>query len=126
MKYLGIDYGKKKVGLAISEGEIASPLKIIEVSSLVDALQKVEQVIRDEKIDKVVLGLPESGEAAAAVRKFAQELKKNIEVIYADETLSSQSALDTMIDLGIPKKERSKEDAYSASLILQNFLDSIR
>ena len=46
-------------------------------------------------------------------------------MIEADETLSSSSAKDLMIDLNIPQKQRQKEDAYSAVIILQNFLDSV-
>lgn len=130
MRYLGIDYGLKKVGLSISEGQIASPLKVLEVTSLNDAVAKVLQVINKEEIDRVVIGVPESGQAKNIVKKFITKLKsdlagKQVSVIEADETLSSSSAKDLMIDLNLSQESRKKEDAYSASLILQNFLDSI-
>lgn len=130
MRYLGVDYGLRKVGLALSEGQIASPLKVLEINGLTDGVNKVFQAIKQEEVDRVVVGVPESGEARSAVKKFIANLKaelkeSQVSVIEADETLSSSSAKDLMIDLNLSKEARKKEDAYSASLILQNFLDSI-
>jgi len=130
MRYLGIDYGLKKVGLAISEGQISSPLKVLEINSLTDGLNKVSHVIKQEQIDRVVVGVPDSGQAKNAVKKFLSQLKSNfkdsqVSIIEADETLSSSSAKDLMIDLDLSQEARKKEDAYSASIILQNFIDSI-
>lgn len=130
MRYLGVDYGLKKVGLAISEGQIAAPFKVLEISGLNDAVSKITHVIKQEKIDRVVIGVPESGEAKSAVKKFVNKLNENfkeeaISIIEADETLSSSSARDLMIKMGMGEKSRQKEDAYAATLILQNFLDSV-
>ncbi len=130
MRYLGIDYGLKKIGLALSEGQIASPLKVIEISGLADAVNKILSVIQKEEIGRVIIGVAESGESRSAVKKFIAKLKtdlgeKQVSVIEVDETLSSSSAKDMMIDLGMSEKSRKKEDAYSAVIILQNFLDSV-
>ena len=128
MHYLGVDYGLKKMGLAISEGQIASPLKVIEITGLNDAISKISQVIKSEEIERVVIGIPESGEAKNIAKKFATELKSKqeaVSVIEADETLSSQTAKNLMIDLGVGEKARQKEDAYAATIILQNFIDSL-
>jgi putative Holliday junction resolvase len=130
MRYLGLDYGLKKVGLAMSEGQIASPLKVLEISSLKDAVNKISSIIEKEEIDRVVIGVPDSGQAKNAVKKFITELKLNLKnelvsVIEADETLSSQSAKDLMLNLNLSQEARKKEDAYAAVIILQNFLDSI-
>jgi putative Holliday junction resolvase len=130
MRYLGIDYGLKKIGLALSEGQIASPLKVIEISGLADAVNKILSVIQKEEIGRVIIGVAESGESRSAVKKFVAKLKtdlgeKQVSVIEVDETLSSSSAKDMMIDLGMSEKSRKKEDAYSAVIILQNFLDSV-
>lgn len=130
MRYLGLDYGLKKVGLAMSEGQIATPLKVLEISSLADAVSKILHVIKQEQIDRVVIGVPESGQAKSIVKKFIAKIKTDLKenpvsIIEADETLSSSSAKELMIDLGIGEKARQKEDAYSAVIILQNFLDSI-
>lgn len=131
MKYLGIDYGKRKVGLSLSEGLTASPLKTIETSSLKDSVQKILQIIKNEQIEKVIIGLPESGEAKKLVESFIKEMseallrikKEGVAVVTTDETLSSQNALTDMINLGLSKKSRKSEDAYSAALILQEYLD---
>ena len=123
MKYLGVDYGKTKVGLALSEGLSASPFQVLSVGSLEDALVKIQKVIKEEKIDQVVVGLPESGEARKIAEKFIDRLKQYIPVESADETLSSHEALQTMIKLGKSKKARSREDATSAAIILQEYLD---
>ncbi len=128
MRYLGVDYGLKKMGLAVSEGQIASPLSVVEISGLVDAVSKISHVIKQEEIERVLIGVPESGEAKKIAKKFSAELKtkvENVSVIEADETLSSQTAKDLMIDLGVGEKARQKEDAYAATIILQNFLDSL-
>lgn len=130
MRYLGIDYGLKKVGLALSEGQIASPLKVVDINSLADAVNKITHTIKSEGIDRVVIGVAESGEARSAVKKFISKLKSDykdqqVSIIEADETLSSAAAKDLMIDLGVGEKARQKEDAYSATIILQNFLDSV-
>ena len=123
MVYLGIDYGLKKIGLAVSEGLTASPLKIIQVSSLEDAVSKVKRAINQEKADALVVGIPESGKSREIVKKFIGEICKYATVIEFEETLSSVDARKTMITLGKGKKQRKKEDAYAATIILQNYLD---
>lgn len=130
MKYLGIDYGLKKVGLAISEGQVASPLKVVSISSLADAVAKIKHEIGKEEIQRVVIGVPESNTSQKIVKKFIAELKgeyrdRPVEIIETPETLSSNDAQDLMITLGTSKKDREKEDAYSAMLILQQFLDTL-
>lgn len=129
MRYLGIDYGKSKVGLAISEGQIASPFKVLSINSLDSALSQVETVIESEEITRVVVGIPE-GTTGEMVKKFVKALNnrmkdKQVEVIETDETLTSVDARKMMIDLNLSQKERQKEDAYSAMLILQRFLNTL-
>lgn len=129
MKYLGIDYGKSKVGLSTSEGQIASPYKVLMIKSLEDAISQIKKVIEIEEINRVVVGIPE-GATGKMVKRFTGVLKRElsenrVEVIETDETLSSVDARKMMIDLNISKKERKKEDAYSAMLILQRFLNTL-
>ena len=125
MKFLGVDYGLKKMGLALSEGMTASPFKILEISSLKDALEKVSHVISSEKIEKVVIGVSESGESRKITLEFIKGLrKKGIEVIEVPETLSSVEARERMIEMGSSKKSRKKDDSVSASIILQGYLDN--
>lgn len=124
MKYLGVDYGKKHLGLAVSNGDLASSYKILEVSSLSDALDKVLNVIKKEKVNSVVVGMPESGEIKALTKKFISELqKKQIVVEEIEETLTSQNANKLMIELGVGQRKRKLTDMTAACLILQSYLD---
>jgi len=124
MKYLGVDFGLRRIGLALSEGEIASPLKILEVKNFSQGVEKVMEIIREEGIDKVVVGMPE-GQMGKNVTGFIKKLKaKGIEVETADETLSSRRALEYMIEQNIPRKKRKVNDAQAAAIILQDYLDS--
>lgn len=128
MQILGIDYGRKKVGLAIgdTESRLAQPLKILRYLSLKEVEEEIGRIVRDQKIEKIVLGVPD-GEIERESRKFGENLKKalNISIEYTDETLSTKEAQSLSIQAGIKRKKRKgMEDAYSASLILQSWLDS--
>lgn len=124
MKYLGIDYGLKRVGLALSEGEFASAWKIIEINGLENALNQISVIVTKEEIDQIVVGMPE-GEMGKVTKKFVNALgQKDFNVITTEETLSSQNATRLMIDLGVSKKGRKRNDDIAAADILQNYLDS--
>lgn len=123
MKYLGVDFGLKRVGLAISEGELASPWKILDVRNLKDAINQVIVVVKKGGFDKVVVGLPE-GKTGQKVHGFINSLrKKGLEVESADETLSSKVASARMVQLNISKKKRRLNDDMAAAIILQQFID---
>lgn len=120
MKYLGIDYGKRKIGLAMSEGRLAEPLKVINVSGFDDAVQKVLQVIEVLQVEQVVVGVAEN-EIADEQKRFA----KRFEAETFDETLTSQEAIYLSIQGGVKRKKRKEmEDAYAATIMLQNYLDN--
>lgn len=125
MKYLGIDFGLRRIGLAISEGELASPWKILEVRGFSDAVLKIVKIIKDEGFEKIIVGLPE-GKMGQNVIGLVNTLKgKGFEVETADETLSSKKALEAMIKHGVRRNKRRREDAYSAAEILQQFLNNL-
>lgn len=124
MKYLSVDFGMRRVGLALSEGILASPLKIIHGQSLDDLVLKVSEVAKTEQIDKIIIGKPE-GFIGRMVEVFAELFrKKGYEVDITDETLSTQDAIANMIEGGVSKKNRRLPDAEAASIILQNYLDN--
>lgn len=121
MKYLGVDFGLRRIGLATSDGELASPYKVIEGRSFADLVKKVSK--EAVGFDKIVIGLPE-GKIGQTVMGFVKALKKSgLNVETADETLSSQQALEKMIELNVSKKDRRIVDAVAAAIILQNYLD---
>jgi len=119
MKILGIDYGKSKIGLATSDGPISEPWKVIKVKSFEDAIEKIKSVIIGASVDKVVVGVSE-GKMGEESKKFAEKIGAET----SDETLSTQDAQRMSIEAGIGKKKRHEmEDAYAASVMLQNYLD---
>lgn len=125
--YLGIDLGRKKTGLAISEGSIASPYKTITHESLAQAVEKTVHEIDNLDAKIVVLGYVE-GKNKAYFEKFAKLIKSkrpNLKIIMEDETLTTGQARQTMVKFGLPQKKKSKkEDAIAASIILQGYLNA--
>ncbi len=125
MKYLSVDFGLRRIGLATSEGEIASPLDTIRVKGLRDAAQKVSEFAKSQEFNKIVVGLPE-GKMGQTVLGFVKALKKKgFDVDTADETLSSKIATQRMLEQNIPQRARRINDATAAAIILQNFLDNL-
>jgi putative Holliday junction resolvase len=120
-KYLGIDWGEKRIGLATADGETNLALPLETVETLADVLK----VMKEEKTDIVVLGAPTkmSGEAAdnPLWLNFLEQLKERggrlVELV--DERLSSLAA-DSLDGEGTEKAER---DEIAATLILQDYLD---
>jgi putative holliday junction resolvase len=122
MKILGIDYGRSKIGLAIGVGTLAEPLRVIRYSDIKILEQELKQIIEKENIEKVVVGISE-GEMGEESKKFAEALGAET----FDETLTSQDAQKLSIEAGVSRKKRKgMEDAYAATIMLQNFLDSFR
>ena len=122
---LAVDYGKAKIGLAISFGSLAEPYMVIKYKTMEYVLGKIEQIIRKEEVDRVVIGISE-GKMRKESENFAELIKKNvnIEVATQDETLSTHQAIELSISSGIrQKKRRENEDAYAACVILQSYLD---
>jgi len=121
MKILGIDYGRSKIGLAIADGPLAAPWKVIKYKDAKILVENIKEIIQKEGIEKTVVGVSE-GEMGEESKKFAGE----IGAITFDETLSTQDAQARSMEAGIGQKKRHKmEDAYAAAIMLQNFLDFV-
>jgi len=125
MRYLGIDYGKSRVGLAVAATTIAEVYGTIKVTSDVDAIKKISEVVKKEDILEIVIGVSE-GKMAEETKAFAEMLKDKLglPIHFQDETLTSKAAQMLSIQAGVKRKKRKeKEDSYAATLILQNFID---
>lgn len=123
MKYLGIDWGLKRVGLALSEGLIATPYKTLEIKSFEDGIKKIQGVADQEGAELIVIGKPEGG-MSKVVDKVVKKLHSlNLYVKLGDETLSSQEALRQLIKMGVSKKSRRDDNSMAAAIILQRYLD---
>ena len=134
MRYLAIDYGIKRTGLAVCDaGEtIASPLKVLQGQRRL--VEEIEQIVTSENIEGIVLGLPlnmdgSQGPQARQVLAFADRLKQRlaIPIHLQDERLSSFGAEEKLQTTGLSRsKRREWLDALAAAEILQAFLDQRR
>ena len=126
MRVLGIDYGTRKIGLALATSKIAEPLRVVRVKSDEEALEKMEIVIDEEQIKSIVVGVSEKETGKKSIQ-FGQRLKERtgLKVDFQDEALTTQDANKLSLEAGIGRKKRKElEDAYSATLILQSYLDN--
>jgi putative holliday junction resolvase len=133
-RILGIDYGNKRVGLAVTDPLqiFASPLNTISAH---DIDNFIAGYMASEQVDAFVIGYPVKlnntpSESVKYIDPFIRKLKKKfpgVPVHLVDERFTSQIAFRTMIDGGLKKKERQNKsiiDMISASIILQSYLDS--
>ena len=126
MKILGIDFGLKKIGLAISEGILVRPFGVIHDPE--KFVSEIMKICRKEKIKKIVIGLS-GGKMIPKTKAFSQEIfnKTNLPVVFQDETLTTRQAIVKMIEAGKSKKARKeKEDAFAAACILEEYLEKRR
>ena len=135
-RVLSIDYGRKRVGLAVTDPEqiIANRLTTIPTHTIWDFLNEYFQ---KEKIETVVVGYPKqmNNEASEAVRYINPFLKKfqkqypEMKLEILDERFTSKMAFQTMIDGGLKKQKRQNKgliDGISATIILQSYLEHKR
>lgn len=137
MKSMGLDYGSKTVGVAISDpfGWTAQPIETIErpdEANLVSTIDRLKVLIEENNVTKIVLGLPKNmnnteGERAELTHKFKRRLIREfeIEVVMWDERLSTMGAGRVLDEAGMRKKKQKKViDKMAAVWILQSYLDS--
>lgn len=135
MKYLGIDYGTKRIGLAISDetGQMAFPLAVVDAGK--EALATIAEEIQKNKIEKIVLGESrnfknEPNLVMENIEQFKKDLQEisGKDVVYEQEFMSSAAAARQYEPDGSRKQNPSqnKLDAAAAALILQSFLDRIK
>ena len=134
---LGIDYGSKRMGLAVSDLSltIATAYKILYRKELEQDLSEFKKIIAEKEIGAIVMGLPlqmngVEGDIAAEVRKFADVLQENfnLPLLLWDERLSSSAVESFLIkEVDLSRKKRAKVlDASAAAYILQGALDALK
>lgn len=138
MRILGLDYGTKTVGVAISDelGITAQPIMTIERKSenkLRKTLAKIEEIIEEYGVSFVVLGYPKNmnntiGPRAKATEEFKEHIERRtgLDVILQDERLSTVESERILMDAGV-RREHRKEfvDKMAAAVILQSYLDAM-
>ncbi|CAG0946617.1 Putative pre-16S rRNA nuclease [Anaerolineae bacterium] len=136
MRLLGLDIGKKTIGVALSDeaGLTAQPFKVIKRSSLAKDLEEVFAIARENGAEKIVAGLPlnmdgTSSSTTEFVLKFVEMLRQRggLPVVTWDERLST-AAVERLLIEGDLSRGRRKEvvDKLAASYILQGYLDRNR
>lgn len=136
MRIMGLDYGSKTVGVAISDELLitAQGLEIIrrkEENKLRRTLARIEELIVEYKVEEIVLGLPKNmnnteGERVGKTAVFQEMLERRtgLPVIKWDERLSTVAAEKAMIEAGLRREERREHvDKVAAAIILQGYLD---
>jgi len=133
MRALGIDYGTKRMGFAISDATrtISQPLSVLERKSLAADMEHIRSLVDKFRVTTIVVGLPKAADGsltrmAREIIFFIKELKKhvNVPVICWDESLSTLSSEELLIEADVSRKKRKKViDKIAASVILQHYLD---
>lgn len=136
MRIIGLDYGTKTVGVAISDalGITAQAIETItrkEENKLRKTYARIEELIKEYEVEEIVVGLPKNmnntlGERAEACQEFAENLERRtgLSVIMWDERLSTVSADKVLIETGVRRENRKAViDQIAAVFILQGYLD---
>jgi putative Holliday junction resolvase len=130
---MAIDFGRKRVGLAVTD-----PLKIIATKLTTVPSHLIFEFLKDyfqkEEVEKVIVGYPlqmnnEASEAVLYINPFLKRFQKlypDMPLEQVDERFTSKMAFQTMIDAGLKKKDRQNKgtvDAVSATIILQSYME---
>ncbi len=132
MRYLAVDYGDKRTGLAVCDaaGTLATPYAVIDTQNAAHLIEQIAQIASKEGIEAIVLGLPlnmdgTEGSRAKRTRAFGQTLsaRLNLPTEYHDERMSSYIADSFFAPGQMTRDEKKKRmDAVAAAVILQSFL----
>ena len=139
MRIMGLDYGSKTVGIAVSDTLLitAQSVEIIRRESenkLRKTLARIEQLIKEYEVNELVLGLPKNMNNSEGIRvektkefKEMLERRTGLNVILWDERLTTVAADRAMMEAGIRREDRRNYvDKIAATFILQGYLDSIK
>ena len=137
MRILGLDYGSKTVGVAVSDPLLvtAQGLEIIrrkDENKLRQTLARIEEIVKEYMVEEIVLGLPKNmnntlGDRVEKTMAFKEMLERRtgLKVTMWDERLTTVAADKAMIEAGLNGRERKEYvDMIAASFILQGYLDS--
>jgi len=135
MRVLGLDYGTKRVGLALSDetGTIAQPLCFLPAEPAAKLLERLKEIVAERTVEEIVVGLPRNmngtyGPAAEKTREFVAALQQAVTVPVKtwDERLTSVQANRFLIESGMRREKRKERvDQAAAAILLQSYLDGI-
>jgi putative Holliday junction resolvase len=135
-RILAIDYGRKRIGLALSDelGITAQPFDVLVHKNRSDDVRRLREICRKQGVKLVLVGHPlhitgEAGEMAGEAARFATRLRKElgVEVELADERLTTWEAKQTMVETGSAgRRKNASLDAIAAAVLLREYLDKKR
>ena len=133
MRVLGIDYGSKRIGVALSDelAMIGQPLEFVAAEPLSTACARLAEIVRERGVGEIVVGMPRNmngtyGPAAEKARGFIEALRPLVTVAIKtwDERLTSAEANRFLIASGMRRdKRKTKVDQTAAAILLQSYLD---
>lgn len=134
MRSMGLDYGDKTIGIAISDkmGWTAQSKGVIRRKNLTDDFHELKKYIDEYTIDEIIVGLPKNmngtlGKRAEKTHQFVNFLKKRVELPIKlwDERLTTRQAEGILLEADMSRKKRKKViDQLAATIILQSYLDA--
>lgn len=140
-KYLGIDYGEKRIGVAVSDENKKYSFSRDHIINDINLKTKLLKIIREENIIKIIIGYPLNFKSEKTIQTLKIEefknqleefLKKNFvssELVFYDERFTSKIAESSILNSGLKKKKRQEKgrvDSISAQIILQDYIDKLK
>jgi putative Holliday junction resolvase len=136
VRYLGVDFGERRIGLAVSDDDerLAIPVDVVTRTSDAQAIEAVLAVAGRERVETIVVGEPlrldgSAGDAAQRARGFAAKLgaATRLPIVLHDEALTSHEAQARLREAGAPRRRRSHAvHSVAAQILLQDWLDRRR
>jgi len=128
LKYLAIDFGLSHLGFAVSNGDIAEPLRVdVSYDKEEDLYKKTINLIHLHQVENVVIGMSE-GQIGEKAVQFGEKLKSLVAlpIFFQNEDFSTQKAIGQMIESGRSRKDRQSMDHnVAAANILQEYLENL-
>jgi len=131
MRLIGLDYGSARIGVALGDTEtrVASPWKVMLNESIEDTVQRLEELMKRERAEAIVVGVPRPlgdqtrvTDQAREILSFIEQLRSAGLVVHEqNETLTTKVAADQVREMG----GKGKRDDLAAAAILQNYLDGL-
>ncbi len=133
-RILGIDYGRARIGVSISDELLLLAHPVETISAKINVVGRIVEIVQDRNVNKVVVGMPrdmtgELGKAAAEVEAFVKQLRAALkcEVLTWDERLTTVAAQRSLHEAGKKTHQsRSYVDQVAAQMILQGYLDRLQ
>lgn len=135
-RILGIDYGKKRVGIAITDplGITVQPLEVLQRKSVAEDVSRINEIVMEKQVELIVVGMPSNmngtpGSLTEEIKWYSEKLKAGtgLPVEFVEERLTTHAAERMLIDEADMSREKRKKirDKIAAVFILQNYMDKL-